>query len=81
MGLCRQDAPWQALRQPVPEPIYADATLVASISPALTNRRQGKSCFNFVRIDEPLFEELSSLMAHGVPGFRAVAEALDAERR
>jgi hypothetical protein len=37
-----------------PEP--ADA-----ISPALAKRRQGKTCFNFKRIDEDLFAELERL--------------------
>jgi hypothetical protein len=35
------------------------------ISPELTKRRQGKSCFNFTKIDEALFDELTDLTAHG----------------
>ena len=35
------------------------------ISPELTKRRQGKSCFNFTRIDEGLFDELADLTADG----------------
>ena len=35
------------------------------ISPELTRRRQGKSCFNFTRIDEGLFDELADLTADG----------------
>ena len=34
-----------------------------AISPELTKRRQGKSCFNFTRIDEGLFDELADLTA------------------
>jgi hypothetical protein len=61
-------------------PVYASAELNDSISPALTKRRQGKSCFNFTSIDEPLFAELEALTARGIRGFRAQAEAIDAER-
>jgi hypothetical protein len=36
-----------------------------SISPELTRRRQGKSCFNFTRIDDALFDELADLTDRG----------------
>jgi hypothetical protein len=61
-------------------PVYASAELSDGISPALAKRRQGKSCFNFTRVEEPLFIELEGLAAKGIPGFRAQAEAIDAER-
>ena len=61
-------------------PVYASAELSESVSPALAKRRQGKSCFNFTTLDEPLFVELEGLAAAGIPGFRAQAEAIDAER-
>ncbi|MGW5238884.1 hypothetical protein ACWEOW_08125 [Monashia sp. NPDC004114] len=35
------------------------------LSPELTKRRQGKSCFNFTRIDEALFDELEEVTAVG----------------
>lgn len=35
------------------------------ISPELAKRRQGKSCFNFTKIDEGLFDELADLTAAG----------------
>jgi hypothetical protein len=35
------------------------------ISPELTKRRQGKSCFNFTTIDDGLFDELADLTADG----------------
>ena len=35
------------------------------ISPELTRRRQGKSCFNFTRVDDALFDELADLTDHG----------------
>jgi hypothetical protein len=56
-------------------PVYASPELGASISPGLAKRRQGKSCFNFTKVDEALLAELDSLTARGIPGFRAVAEA------
>jgi hypothetical protein len=61
-------------------PVYASPELASGISPALAKRRQGKSCFNFTTIDEPLFAELEGLAVRGIPGFRAEAESIDAER-
>jgi hypothetical protein len=46
--------------------VYTDPSLMAGMSPELRKRMQGKSCFNFTKIDEPLFEELESITAKGV---------------
>ncbi len=46
--------------------IYGAPELLASISPELRRRMQGKSCFNFTRIDEPLFAELAELTARSI---------------
>lgn len=61
-------------------PVYASPELDARVSPALRKRKQGKSCFNFDRIDETLFAELDDLTAQGIPGFAATARAVDLER-
>ena len=61
-------------------PVYADPALSGSISPALAKRRQGKSCFNFTKVDEGLFAELSELAAKGIPGFKAKARKVAATR-
>ena len=50
-------------------PVYASPELNASVSPQLRKRMQGKSCFNFATIDEPLFAELAELTARGVKDF------------
>jgi hypothetical protein len=42
-------------------PVYTCPELVKSISPELRKRMQGKSCFNFKKPDEKLFQELSKL--------------------
>ncbi|HUP55311.1 MAG TPA: hypothetical protein VM408_07375 [Methylomirabilota bacterium] len=42
-------------------PIYVRPELVDDISPELRRRMQGKSCFNFSRVDEPLLAELEAL--------------------
>ncbi len=55
--------------------VYAQPELVASMSPGLKRRMQGKSCFNFATIDEPLFAELEALTARVVPGHAAVVAA------
>jgi hypothetical protein len=62
-------------------PVYASPELAASVSPALAKRKQGKSCFNFTKVDEALLDELEDLTARGIPGFREVAEAAAADRR
>jgi len=41
--------------------VYGDPALLDAMSPELRRRMQGKSCFNFTRIDEPLFTELAAL--------------------
>ena len=42
-------------------PIYVEPALLSPVSERLKQRMQGKSCFNFSRIDQPLFEELREL--------------------
>lgn len=51
-------------------PVYAMPALLDGLSPELGRRRQGKSCFNFTRVDETLFDELASLTAIGIERFR-----------
>jgi hypothetical protein len=51
-------------------PIYALSGVQDAISPALRKRMQGKSCFNFVGVDEPLFQELAHLTARSAGNFR-----------
>jgi hypothetical protein len=62
-------------------PVYASPGLDAAVSPELRKRKQGKACFNFTRIDEPLLAELSTLASRGIPGFSEQAYAIAAERR
>jgi len=62
-------------------PVYASPELTASISPDLARRRQGKSCFNFTRIDEGLFAELDTLTSRSIDGWASEAHRIDAERR
>jgi hypothetical protein len=51
-------------------PVYGDPRLLEGISPELRRRMQGKSCFNFTRLDEERFRELEALTAAGAEGFR-----------
>ena len=62
-------------------PVYATPSLVESLSPELRKRMQGKACFNFTKVDEPLLAELDDLTASSIPAFRAKAEELAATRR
>lgn len=60
--------------------VYGSPELMASMSPELRRRMQGKSCFNFTRIDEPLFAELGRLTEGGLEPFVASARQADKER-
>jgi hypothetical protein len=46
-------------------PVYMFPDLLQGISSALKKRMQGKSCFNFVTVDEALFDELAGLTSRG----------------
>ena len=47
-------------------PVYVEPGLLQNLSEALLARMQGKSCFNFTRPDDVLFEELSQLTQAGL---------------
>lgn len=42
-------------------PVYMNPALLDGISDGLKKRMQGKSCFNFKRADESLFDKLAAL--------------------
>ncbi|HEY0443868.1 MAG TPA: hypothetical protein VGC90_06585 [Candidatus Limnocylindrales bacterium] len=43
-------------------PVYGRPSLLDEISPALRRRMQGKACFNFAAVDEPVMTELEALV-------------------
>ncbi|NMM21961.1 MAG: hypothetical protein HHJ11_00390 [Phycicoccus sp.] len=45
--------------------VYVQPDLLKAMSPQLRKRMQGKSCFNFTKIDEALFDELSGITVKG----------------
>ena len=51
-------------------PIYACPELLKEISPDLKKRMQGKSCFNFKRMEPDLFKELKVLTEKGIEKFK-----------
>lgn len=51
-------------------PVYVEPALLDNMSAALGKRMQGKSCFNFTRVDEALFAELAALAATGYELYR-----------
>lgn len=61
--------------------VYASPDLAASMSPELRRRMQGKSCFNFTTVDEPLFEELARLTEASFEPFLVIARAEAAKRK
>ena len=51
-------------------PVYVKPDLLASLSPGLKARMQGKSCFNFAKIDKPLLNELKALTEAGFQSYK-----------
>lgn len=61
--------------------VYGAPELLDSISPELRRRMQGKSCFNFTKLDEPMFEELEALTALSIERQPAITEAALARQK
>ena len=51
-------------------PVYMYPDLLREISPELKKRMQGKSCFNFKKIEPELFDELAELTRKGAEKFK-----------
>jgi len=51
-------------------PVYMYPELLQGISPELRKRMQGKSCFNFKKMEPELFKELSDLTRKSVNKFQ-----------
>jgi len=60
--------------------VYASPGIVAGLSPELRARMQGKSCFNFSKVDEGLFAELEALTRESIARQPAITEAALAAR-
>lgn len=57
-------------------PIYCNPALKEFLSPDLKRRMQGKSCFNFKKVDPVLLEELAVLTAKGLEDFRKAGKVV-----
>jgi hypothetical protein len=51
-------------------PVYVKPELLASVSPDLKARMQGKSCFNFAAPETALFKELAALTKAGYASYK-----------
>jgi hypothetical protein len=51
-------------------PVYMYPELLKNISPELKKRMQGKSCFNFKKVEPELFKELAELTKKGAEKFK-----------
>ena len=51
-------------------PVYMFPELLKEMTPELKKRMQGKSCFNFKRVEPDLFNELAGLTLKGIERFR-----------
>ena len=51
-------------------PVYVRPELLKTLSPRLTKRMQGKSCFNFTTVDADEAKELSEVTRAGIAAFR-----------
>lgn len=52
-------------------PVYVHPELLDDVSPGLRRRMQGKSCFNFKKIDAQLFGELAQLTTAGYEKYKS----------
>jgi hypothetical protein len=55
--------------------VYADPRLITGMSAELRKRMQGKSCFNFTKLDEDLFAELAGLTERALKRYPEVLDA------
>jgi hypothetical protein len=55
-------------------PVYMFPELLKNISPALKKHMQGKSCFNFKKVEPELMKELAGLTKKGAERFRTARE-------
>jgi len=60
--------------------VYGQPELLDGMSPELRRRMQGKSCFNFTKVDEGLFAELEALTRESIARQPAITEAALAAR-
>lgn len=51
-------------------PVYMYPELLKGISPELKKRMQGKSCFNFKKVEPELFKELAELTRQSAEKFK-----------
>jgi len=51
-------------------PVYMYPDLLKAISPELKKHMQGKSCFNFKKVEPDLFKELTELTSKGAERFQ-----------
>ena len=51
-------------------PVYMYPELLKDVSPELKKRMQGKSCFNFKKVEPELFAELAVLTRKGAEKFK-----------
>jgi hypothetical protein len=51
-------------------PVYMYPELLQDISPELKKRMQGKSCFNFKKVEPALFDELATLTRKSAEKFK-----------
>ena len=51
-------------------PVYMYPELLKDISPELKKHMQGKSCFNFKKVEPELFKELAALAKAGAENFK-----------
>ena len=60
--------------------VYGQPELLDGMSPELRRRMQGKSCFNFTKVDDALFAELATLTQRSIERQPAITEAALAAR-
>ena len=61
--------------------VYARPDLLKGVSKKLKARMQGKSCFNFNLVDEPLFVELEALTIRAFEAFRKLPYGMESSEQ
>ena len=57
-------------------PVYGMPALLGDVSPELRSRMQGKSCFNFTMVDEPMLRELDALTVPSLAAYGKFVKTL-----
>ena len=74
---CWLGSGWQGICEFSSDGVYGNPNLLEDSSEDLRAHMQGKSCFNFKIVDEPLFDELERLTIRSLAGMKKAGYVSD----